>query len=327
MTPLNSGEFGLISRIREMLGGMPSSVVLGPGDDTAVFRPEQGRELLLTTDAMAEGVHFDRSYMPLESIGWKSLAANISDIAAMGGRPLYAVVSLGIPRDWTQADAELLVSGMLRCGEACGCTIVGGDISAVSGGAFIVIALTGDVAAGRAVRRSGAAAGDLVCVTGVLGGSRTGLEVLQSGGSSDAYPVSVGKFLEPQPRTKESEFVISRNTVSAMIDISDGLSSEIHHLCDCSGTGCLISSADLPVSPEAETWARRCGRDALEYALHSGEEYELLYTVRGRHGGGFPQGPGLSVIGEIRPADEGIQISVAGIKKPLPAAGWDHFSI
>ncbi|MBN2417562.1 thiamine-phosphate kinase [bacterium] len=325
MTPLDSGEFGLIRRIQEMLDAMPPSVVLGPGDDTAVFRPEPGRDLLLTTDAMAEGVHFDRSFMPLSSVGWKSLAANLSDIAAMGGRPLYAVVSLGIPAGWTSADAEALVAGMKRCGDAYGCTIVGGDISAVGSEAFIAVALTGDVARGRAVKRGGAAAGDLICVTGTLGGSRTGLEVLRSGVNREEYGASIGTFLEPVPRTGEAASLIAMNNVSAMIDISDGLSSEIHHICGSSGTGCRIRSRDVPVSPEAARWARERGAAALEYALGSGEEYELLFTVRGQQAVTPPPETRVAVIGEILPADQGIRILVDDEERPLVASGWDHF--
>ena len=145
MSRFPDGEFGLIGRLREMIGPMPGGVIIGPGDDAALFRPDPGKDILISADAMAEGIHFDCSCMPLASLGWKSLAANISDIAAMGGRPRYAVVSLGISPAWTAADTEALVAGMKRCGDAFTCTIIGGDISAVTGGAFISITVTGDV--------------------------------------------------------------------------------------------------------------------------------------------------------------------------------------
>jgi thiamine-monophosphate kinase len=326
------GEFGLIRRLRSACSAGGDRILLGIGDDAAVIRPEGGRSLILTTDAMAEGVHFDRSYFPLESLGWKCLAVNLSDVAAMGGTPVCCVMTAALPESWSVEEVDALYEGLGKCARRYGCPIVGGDTVRTGGGAVFSAAVLGEVPEGGAVLRSGARAGDLLCVTGVLGGASVGLEVLRAGGrESGRFPESVRRFLEPAPRTGEGASLAGRPGITAMIDISDGLVSEIRHVCEDSGLGCIVFADRIPVSEEAARWADGTGESPVRRALESGEEYELLFTADPRvfpdRGLGTPagiEGP-VTVIGEMRSADRGIRIREGRSEFPLEGRGWDHY--
>ena len=325
------GEFGLIHRIQNFIGEPSEDVVLGLGDDAAVLRIRPGHQAVLTTDTLVEGVHFDRAYTPVESLGWKSLAINISDVAAMGGIPRFAVAALALPERWSVEDVEEFYRGMERCGSRYGCAIVGGDTVHIEETACITVTVMGEIETGRAVQRGGAGTGDLVCVTGKLGGSRAGLEVLSSQSDREEFRDSVNRFLEPEPRVREARAILEALSPTSMIDISDGLASEMHHLCRQSGVGCLIEEEDLPVSGEVFRWTEEKGGSPVDYALGSGEEYELLFTVGKKACEQTLRqefeslGTEVTVIGKILQKAAGIKIRKDGKTRPLNVKGWDHF--
>jgi thiamine-monophosphate kinase len=326
------GEFGLIRRLQAVCSSGNDRIVLGIGDDAAVIRSEKGRSLILTTDAMAEGVHFDRSYFPLESLGWKCLAVNLSDVAAMGGSPVCCVMTAALPEEWSVEEVEALYAGIKRCADRYGCPVVGGDTVRTVGGAVFSAAVLGEIPEGASIRRSGARDGDRLCVTGELGGAAVGLDVLRSGGKERIrFPESVRRFLEPQPRMEDAVRLSGGPGITSMIDVSDGLASEIRHLCDESGLGCVVFADRIPVSAETVRWAAGTGESPVRRAMESGEEYELLFTA---DPGAFPnpmeqgitgvEGP-VTVIGEMRPRHHGILVREGSIDLPLDARGWDHY--
>ncbi|MFH1940905.1 MAG: thiamine-phosphate kinase, partial [bacterium] len=248
-----------------------------------------------------------------------------------GGIPKYAVVSLGLSERWEAEDVESLYEGMNRCAETFGCSIVGGDTVRSKGGCFLSVAVVGEVEETCLVRRGGASERDLLCVTGVLGGARVGLDVLASGAMRSDFQDAVARFLEPRPRVKEVRQLVKELSVSSMIDISDGLSSEAHHLCESSGLGCLMDEDQIPVSEDAIRWVEYKGGDPMAYALESGEEYELLFTVdrasyeRWDRKASAEGRPDVFVIGEMTRKENGIRMRKGGKTKTLSRKGWDHF--
>ena len=325
------GEFGLIDHIKKIVSSNSRNLLLGIGDDAALFRSRPGWTTILTTDAMVEGIHFDLTYTPLESLGWKALAISLSDIAAMGGIPQYAVVSIAIPSEWKVEDIESLYKGIKHCGDFYGCTLIGGDTVGSNSGCFISVSVIGEVEDGLAVTRSGARNTDILCVTGKLGGSMVGLEVLKSGGDKARFPISVKRFLEPRVKVNESRELIKKFKITSMIDISDGLSSEIFHICQESGVGCLIEENKIPIADEVFPWAEEKGKAYSIYPLHSGEEYELLFTMpKGEYEKFLSKKSNkkkfdFTVIGEMKPKEEGIKIVKQGKLFPLLPEGWNHF--
>lgn len=325
------GEFGLIDRIHRIIGEGSEGIAVGMGDDAAVFRPRSGWLTVMTTDSLVEGVHFNRQYTPVESLGWKALAISISDITAMGGIPRYGVVSLALPENWTVEDVDSLYRGMVRCGEVYGCTLVGGDTVRSSNGCFISVTVVGEVEEGCFVKRSGAREGDLLCLTGEVGGSRVGLEVLTTGKDKNQFPYSVDRFLEPKVRFQEARWLVKTLDVSSMIDISDGLSSEVNHICRQSSLGCVVWEDKIPVSEEAVLWAGIRGEKISVYKLESGEEYELVFTVdRDKYEKWQAHAKDrsdfcITAIGEMTRQEKGIRVSRDGEILPLTPIGWDHF--
>lgn len=315
--------------MRKIVDETSEDVVLGIGDDAAVFRSAPDHLTVITTDAMVEGVHFDLSYTPLESLGWKSLAINISDVAAMGGMPRHGVVSLAIPEKWKVEDVESLYEGMARCGRTYGCDIIGGDTVRSQRDAFLSVTVTGEVEKNKVIRRSGSRIGDVLCVTGELGGSRTGLEVLRSGKDKKHFHQSVQRFLEPRPRIQEAGQLIRGMHVSSMIDISDGLASEILHLCRESKLGCVVSEEAIPTHPEAILWSQKQEMKTSDFVLQSGEEYELLFTTA-RSDLEMWQEQNRSdltvtVLGEMVSEEEGTVLLTKSGRRALAPGGWDHF--
>jgi thiamine-monophosphate kinase len=252
------GEFGLIRRLQGRLGGnrrTSSGVVVGIGDDCAVLRHgDTEKYLLYTCDPVVEGVHFSPSTPPRQ-VGWKAMARNLSDIAAMGGSPLWAVVSIGLRPGTSLRYVERLYDGLHAAAASFGCQIVGGDTTRVKHEQFVVVTLLGEVEKSRLTLRAGARIGDSVFVTGTLGGSR------------------LGKHLTFIPRVAEARWLVQHFSIHAMIDLSDGLSSDLHRLIEAGGNrlGFEIQAAEVPLSPAAQ------GR--LNSALHDGEDFELLFTI------------------------------------------------
>jgi thiamine-monophosphate kinase len=328
------GEFGFIEKIRESLKTKNPSVISGIGDDAAIFKPASGHELVFTTDMLVEGRHFDFKLITPWQLGAKTMAVNISDCAAMGAKPTVAVVSIGLPKNYPMADVEAFYEGMKGMGEAFGAQIVGGDT--VGSDSFVVnIALIGEVESGKALRRSGAKAGDALFVTGNLGDSSAGLHALQhpSAKNKDITASLIKRHLTPTPRFTVGRVLSTKRLATAAIDISDGLSSEIHHLCDESKLGAEIHEEALPISPSLKSYCESEGLNPLDFVLSGGEDYELLFTVPLTHISQVIQkvpaetGTPLKSIGRMVPGAKGITlITRKGERVPLKAKGFDHFS-
>jgi len=319
------GEFGLLDRIIPRLGRRPDFLLIGPGDDAALWRPTPGWEQLITCDCLVEGVHFDTERMDFYSVGWRAMTANLSDIAAMGGVPRLAVVTLALPLDVESEHVDELVRGMVECGGTADCAIAGGDLSASGETLFISLTVSGEVEPGRVLTRSGAGAGNIICLSGNVGGSRVGLEVLMSGAGKNDYPASVERFLQPRPRIDLARRLARSLALTAMIDVSDGLVSDLGHICSMSGLGCRLRTADIVIDEEVVSWAGAMKKDPLEYILSSGEEYELLFTVSPEQAEIIKEFPEVRIIGEMTKAAERLIIDHNGSSSNIERQGWDHF--
>ena len=257
----------------------PVDLVLSAGDDCAVFQINDNTYGLLTTDISIEDVHFKRGMISFEDIGYKAMMGNISDIAAMGGSPLYAVVSLGIPDGFKEEDVLAVYDGLLEAANSAHVAIAGGDISK-SGGLVINIALYGRVAKSQLVKREGAGIGDVIYVTGTLGDSKAGLEILLSknSGMIKKFPGLIEKHKRPAARFNIINDIINVFSPTSMIDISDGILSDLRHICAAGSVGFKIVEKRLPLSEDLISYAEIKGQDHYHYALTGGEEYELLFT-------------------------------------------------
>lgn len=308
------GEFALIDRIVRKI--RKKDVVVGIGDDTAVLEYAKDKYLLFTTDMMVEGSHFRTEWSSPRQIGVKAMESNVSDIAAMGGLPTQAVVSIALRDDTEVEFVDALYDGMYSVADKYGFSIVGGDTT--HGNIMVVnVAMLGFVEKDRLCLRSDAEVGDLICVTGDLGKSRVGLALLLAGKKGNLKP-----HLEPVCRLREAREISKYG--NAMIDVSDGLASEINHICRMSGVGALVYRDRIPVSDETERCARKCGGDPIEYALNGGEDYELVFTLREESLKKIKLQTPLTVVGRILDKKEGVMLSDSGIRIPLKG-GYDHF--
>ena len=339
-TPVsNLGEFGLIDKLTERLAGQPqpADLIQGIGDDAAVYRASEDLFHVTTTDILIEGVHFDRSFSPMPHLGFKAIAVNVSDIAAMNARPLYATVSLGVPRNTSVEMVEALYSGMAEACDQYGCAIVGGDVSS-SHALIISVSVTGEVRDRDVTFRRGANPGDYVCVTGDLGGAFAGLKVLldqrralQELGEEfepklDGYRYVIGRQLRPNARVDMiGKLADAGIKPSAMIDVSDGVASEINHIARESRVGATIRVAALPIDPETRSVADENMDDVDTYALFGGEDYELLFTAAPDQLEYIDAIEGVSVIGTIEDRDSGVQALTPDGLVPLHPAGFQHF--
>ena len=256
------GECALIERLTRRLP-LDSSVVHGAGDDCAVLKKGKTRYKLLTTDMSVEDIHFTVKKIKPEAVGYKALARNISDIAAMGGMPRYAVIALGLPAKCSVAFVDKIFKGIRQCASLFSVYIVGGDVSQ-SKKIIIAISVIGEVKKKNCVTRSGARIGDIVFVTGTLGGSR------------------VRKHCTFMPRVHEARFLTETGTITSMIDLSDGMVQDLNHILTMSGVGCVLNLENIPLSRDALTIAHHDRHKALTHALTDGEDFELLFTVSPR---------------------------------------------
>jgi thiamine-monophosphate kinase len=307
------GEFDVIRSIRAAAGEPGPGVVVGIGDDCAVLAGDATSDLLVTTDLLVEGRHFAASAAP-EDVGWKALAVSISDVAAMGGKPEHAVLSLAMKPKLAGSHVDRLVRGVLDCAARFGVSLVGGDTNATDGPLVVSITLMGRVAKGRAVLRSGAKAGDALCVTGSLGGS------------------AAGRHLRPTPRVAEAAALVAGGDVHAMIDVSDGLSSDLSHVVEASGVGAEIWADRIPLHADALAATKRDKRPTIEHALDDGEDFELLFAVPPDRATALVasglQGTRVSRIGTI--LDRRGMVILDSEKSdasafPLLPRGFDHF--
>ncbi len=324
-------EFDLIERIRKAVGPPGHGTLVGLGDDAAVYKPP-GQLELITCDAFVEGVHFRRDYATFEEIGAKCMVANVSDVAAMGGFPARAVLSICVPPDMTDEDVGALYRGALDVCRRYGAEVVGGDTVSSPSGLVVSVALTGSVDRDHVVTRAGAVVGDAIVVTGALGGSEAGLRALtqglpEKGGVGDAKR----RHLEPMPRIAEAQALIEVATPHAMIDVSDGLSSDVWHIAEESGVGIALDADSIPVAPCALDVAERLGVDPLELALASGEEFELVVAIpkneveRTAEHVEAVTGTGVTMIGAVVDADMGCRLLRADCTdEPLLRTGFEH---
>jgi len=294
-------------------GGGARSTRVGIGDDCAVLGVPVGREMLVTTDFSIEGVHFRRDWHPAESVGWRCLARGLSDIAAMGGEPRAAFLSLALPRDVPEKWVDGFFGGLLRLAKEYGVTLAGGDTAESRAGVLADIVVVGNTPRGKAVLRSGAQPGDLVYVSGPVGESAAAIERMQAGRKLKAKDWLRHFF--PQPRIELGQILRTKRFVTAMIDLSDGLSTDLSHICEEGGVGAEIESEAIP----------RSQRASLEQALHGGEDYELLFTApAGKRVPGRLAGGQLIRIGRIT-RQRGMFLLTEGAKSRLKPQGWEHF--
>jgi thiamine-monophosphate kinase len=333
----DAGEFGLIGRIRDLLPVQPSSVIVGVGDDVAVLDVSGPEYLVATCDAQVEGVHFARGQIDPYRLGRKTAAVNISDVAAVGGAPQWALVSLAIP-DSTETDfVENLYRGMCDELAAAGAAIVGGNVARLDSGIAVDFILLGKVAPAHLVLRRGARPGDAIMITGFPGESRAGLELVRRPGlkiPKEARERVLARHFAPKPRLREGQALARSGLVHAMIDVSDGLLADLAHICRASGAGAEIHAEKLPVSPAASSVAQAAGKDVLDWVLSGGEDYELLFAADGSDAAGIRSllddaaGAGCFEIGRITGRTGEVRVVLKEGEDILYTAdtrGWDHF--
>ncbi len=322
------GEFALIERLRHLVPAAGPGVVIGIGDDAAVV--QLSGQVLATCDVQVEGVHFTRDLCAPPDIGWRALAVNLSDIAAMGGTPRYALASLLLPPETPVRVLDGIYAGLAEIASSYGVVVVGGNISRTPGTLGIDVTLLGD--AGRVLSRTGARPGDGIWVTGAVGKAAAGLyllrhpEVRVPGGDALA-----AAYRRPVPRVGAGQTLAGMEAVTAMIDTSDGTARDLLHVADASGVGVRLDLGRLPLDPGIVAAARAAGRDPEVWALGGGEDYELLFTA----GPGFDvpaaglgrtTGVPVTRIGDVlRPDDGRWAVGRDGTRVPLLPAGWDHF--
>lgn len=294
-------EKALIARLRRAAAGRNAAVVEGVGDDCAILRPRRGYELLVTTDFSLEGVHFRRDWSSAGEIGRRCLARGLSDIAAMAGEPIAAFLSLALPADIPQRWVDGFLRGLLALAHLHRVPLAGGDIAQSPQGVLADIMVVGHAPAGKPVRRSGALPGDRIYVTGELGRAAAAVVARRSGHD---VPIPV-----PHPRVRAG--LALRKVATAMIDLSDGLSTDLAHLCEESGVGAEIDAERIPAPA------------GIDFALHGGDDYELLFTARGRVPARVA-GVGVTEIGRVV-RGRGMSVVAARRKLPLRAQGWEHF--
>lgn len=329
-----TGEFDFLTRLRRQVKqqNTPNALLSGIGDDAAVFRAPAYHDTLISTDLLVEEIDFRLDWITPSQLGHKALAVSLSDIAAMGGRPRWSLVSLGVPAKlWRTKFKEQFYRGYLSLADQFGVTLVGGDLSRTPEKVVVDSIMLGEAARGRSIKRSGAQAGDAVFVTGTLGGSAGGLKLLAEIKSSQkkqaSYRALIAKHLLPTPRVDWGLLLSKHKLASAMIDLSDGISSDLHHLCRDSGVGARIDSSLLPLHPNLPLAAQNYD-ESLALALDGGEDYELLFTVHSRQLSRLPaelNGVPVTRIGEITENQKGVKIKIGGKWKTLKAAGYRHF--
>ncbi|MHB8946053.1 MAG: thiamine-phosphate kinase [Bacillota bacterium] len=341
----NLGELELIDRIRRQVtarapigaGPESSGVVFGIGDDAAVLRSTPGRYLLATCDMLFEGVHFLPGVIPPYDLGRKAMAINLSDVAAMGGEPRFALVSMALPAS-TEAEAvNRLYEGLIDEAAEYGASIVGGDVIRSPEGTVIDVTVIGDVDAEKIVTRSGARPGDVLLVTGPLGAAAAGLDLLQNDGLREAVgdqaaEKAIAAQHRPVPRFREARLLADLRAVRAMMDVSDGLARDAITLARSSRAGVRLLWERAPVAPVAEVVALAAGRDPVEYALGGGEDYELLLAVgiedveRVVKTLAETTGRAPIQVGEVIEAEKGFVMAMPdGTERPLEPQGFEHF--
>jgi thiamine-monophosphate kinase len=337
-------EFDLIHTLHRKYSRHTPSIIRGIGDDAAVIASQAGQWTVLTTDLLTEGIHFDLRTATMDDIGFRAAAANLSDIAAMGATPQYLLVSLAIPRTGASRHVHRLYRGMMAACRPHDVRLIGGDTSASDGGWFLSLTLTGTVPPRKALFRSGAQVGDGLYVTGTIGDSLAGLRLLnepQPRASRRPRTASfatrhrqflIGRHLRPTARIAEGRWLSAHRFATSAIDISDGLSGDLRHICKESHVGVELDLGTLPLSPACRAYAVSRKLDPVDLALTGGEDYELLFTVSPRQRPRFvrtalKQGFSFTCIGKIHPHRFGMQaLSPHGTRHRLANRSYEHFT-
>jgi len=332
----NLGEFGLIEHLTRNIEFQNASSVLGVGDDAAVI-DHFGKQTVVTTDLLIEGVHFDLSYTPLKHLGYKAVIVNLSDVYAMNAMPTQITLSLGISNRFSLESLDEFYEGVYAACSVYGVDLIGGDTSSSQKGFIISVTAIGEVAPDKFVKRNTAQEGDLLCVSGNLGAAYVGLLFLERekkifmespGVQPDLEGESfvIGKLLKPEARKDIVEFFSTNEiTPTSMIDISDGLSSEILHLCKDSNLGCVLYEEKIPMAEEMKKAAFKFEIDPTACALSGGEDYELLFTISQSEYDKLVLNEQISVVGYMTEPGEGVNIiTKGGGKHAITAQGWNH---
>ena len=329
------GEFGLIDHLTRNNETKKASTLLSVGDDAAVI-DHFGKQTVVTTDLLVEGIHFDLSYTPLKHLAYKSVVVNLSDIYAMSATPTQIVLGLGFSNRFSLEALDEFYQGVYAACEKYEVDLVGGDTTTSQKGLIISITAIGEVTPNEFVQRSSAQVNDLVCVSGDLGAAFLGLTLLErerkifeeTGAQPDLENQAyiVGRLLKPEARKDIVEWMAAQQiTPTAMIDVSDGLSSDLLHICKQSQTGCVLYEDKIPVHEEARAFAYKLQLDPTACALSGGEDYELLFTVAQSDFEKIQSNPAISIIGYITEASKGKTIITrGGSKHELVAQGWNH---
>lgn len=339
LTPIAKlGEFGLIERITAKLDGANSDVLKGIGDDAAVYRIAEGEVEVVSTDLLVEGIHFDLAYVPLQHLGFKAVAVNVSDILAMNASPFAITVSIAVSSRYTVEALETLYEGIQLACDHYNVDVIGGDTSSSRSGMVISVTAIGKAKESEVVYRSGAGVNDLVCVTGDLGAAYAGLQVMEREKQVwlnnpemqpdlEPYDYVVGRQLRPEAR-QDIIKALRRGAIlpSAMIDVSDGLASDFIHLCHASNLGGAIFQDKIPVDHMTHDVAGEFNLSGTTYALNGGEDYELLFTMPLMYHDTIKLLNDVFVIGYMTEKEEGIRVQDrSGQVYDLEAHGWNHF--
>jgi thiamine-monophosphate kinase len=338
-TSSQRSEFDFINALRQRTASTSQSLVAGIGDDAAVIRNTGGKETVITADLLVEDVDFRRTTTPPCLLGHKALAVSLSDIAAMGARPLWSLISIGVPDDVWQTDfVERFYDGLLELANRYGVQLIGGDTSRTTDKIVIDSVVAGECTTGMSVMRSGANPGDKIFVTGSLGAAAAGLRLIERGAhlaeqnladdDSQKLDHVLLRQLRPDPRVGWGMVLGQERLATSMIDLSDGLSSDLNHLCAASGAGALIDSSLLPIDSRVIELCGRRALDPLQLALHGGEDFELLFSVKPGDEKRLPRrvdGVEIKQIGEITSGHEGVKISEGPRIWELKPGGWKHF--
>lgn len=350
MTVADLTEGELVARIQKRLPPAPAWMIVGIGDDAAVVEPERNRLEVLSVDALIDGVHFDRVFTPAVAIGHRAMAANLSDLAAMGAKPRLALLSLALPQALAVTDFDAMIDGLVALAARHRLHVAGGNLTRSPGPLVIDVTITGTVKPRRALLRAGARPGDELYVSGTIGAAAAGLQMLRSNtraamdvdgatevqrrldtersSASAAANSCIERYLYPEPRVRLGSILGRSRAASACVDSSDGLADAVRQIADASGVGAVIDAGALPIDLEARHWFESRGADALEDAITGGDDYELIAAVPPRtrrrlvaalRHGGVP----LTRIG-ICTADRAIVLRTGGDVRPMPR-GYSHF--
>ena len=324
------GEHALIQRIRRRATFVSPSVVVGIGDDAAVVEPDGGMLAVITTDALVDGVHFDRRFCPLDAVGHRALAVNLSDLASMGASPRHALLSMGLPSSLAVSELDDLLDGLFDLATRFHTTVIGGNITWSNGPLFVDVTAVGSAKRRRLLLRDAVRAGDDLYVSGEIGGAAAGLALLRASADTSAeFNGCRQRYLRPQPRVSLGTQLGRNRAARSCIDLSDGLADGVYQLAASSRVGMVVTAEDIPIAPDARLWFERQGTDPVTATLTAGDDYELLFSAPpsrrravnavGRLAGNLP----LTRIG-LATKDGVCLLRRNGKEEPL-SGGYEHF--